>query len=57
MVVLFPSLNVLVRDILRNISESHFFSFILHGVLHRLGQLKDLTWGLQKKIRKLKDKP
>lgn len=38
MVILFPSLNVFLRDIWRSAADSHVFSFGLHG----LGRLKGL---------------
>jgi hypothetical protein len=45
MVILFPSLNVFLRDIWRNAAESHVFSFGLHG----FRRLKDQTCGFKKR--------
>jgi hypothetical protein len=51
MVILFPSLNVFLRDIWRNAAESHVFSFGLHG----FRRLKDHTPGLKKRTFRPED--
>jgi hypothetical protein len=46
LVILFPSLNVFLRDIWRQMAQSHLFPM----GLQRLGLLRDRTWGLRSRV-------